>query len=60
VQAGVGDVDTVFIAGQAKKWRGRMTSKLPGQDFSKLRQRADDSRQYLFAKAGWPLDIFAD
>lgn len=60
VQAGVGDVDTVFIAGQAKKWRGRMTSKLAGQDFSKLRQRADDSRQYLFAKAGWPLDIFAD
>jgi 5-methylthioadenosine/S-adenosylhomocysteine deaminase len=60
VQAGVGDVDTVFIAGQAKKWRGRMTSKLAGQDFGKLRQRADDSRQYLFAKAGWPLDIFAD
>ncbi len=36
------------------------TGKLAGQDFSKLRQRADDSRQYLFAKAGWPLDIFAD
>ena len=61
VQAGtMGNVDTVFVAGQAKKWRGRMTSKLAGQDFGKLRQRAEDSRQYLFAKAGWALDVFSD
>jgi 5-methylthioadenosine/S-adenosylhomocysteine deaminase len=61
VQAGTaGDVDTVFIAGQARKWRGHMTSKFAGQDLGKLRQRADDSRQYLLAKAGWDLDLFGD
>ncbi len=61
VQAGTtNELDTVFIAGQAKKWRGRMTSKLVGRDFTKLRQMADESRQYVLAKAGWNLDIFSD
>ena len=58
--ATVGDVDTVFIAGQAKAWHGRLTSKLVDQNFSKLRQMADESCQYLFTKAGWSLDIFSD
>ncbi len=54
VQSGTaGDVDTVFIAGQARKWRGQMPSKLAGQDLAKLRERADQSRRYLLAKAGW-------
>lgn len=61
VQAGTtNELDTVFIAGQAKKWRGRMTSKLVGHDFPKLRQMAEESRQYVLAKAGWNLDIFSD
>lgn len=61
VQAGTtGEIDAVFIAGQAKKWRGKMTSKLAGHDFSKLRQRAEESREYVLNKAGWPLDIFSD
>jgi cytosine/adenosine deaminase-related metal-dependent hydrolase len=58
--ASIGDVDAVFIAGQVKKWHGRLTGKLVGQNFSKLRQMADDSRQYLFAKAGRSLDVFSD
>jgi 5-methylthioadenosine/S-adenosylhomocysteine deaminase len=54
------DLDAVFIAGQAKKWRGEMTNKLAGSDFNKVRRMADESRQYILAKAGWPLDIFSD
>lgn len=54
------DLDAVFIAGQAKKWRGRMTGKLAGSDFNKVRQLAQQSRDYVLAKAGWQLDIFSD
>ncbi|HEX4485797.1 MAG TPA: amidohydrolase family protein, partial [Terriglobales bacterium] len=54
------DLDAVFIAGQAKKWRGRMTNKLVAQDFNKIRRLAEDSRQYVLAKANWQLDIFSD
>jgi 5-methylthioadenosine/S-adenosylhomocysteine deaminase len=54
------DLDAVFIAGQAKKWRGQMTNKLVAQDFNKVRQLAEESRQYVLAKANWPLDIFSD
>jgi cytosine/adenosine deaminase-related metal-dependent hydrolase len=57
---GVSSLDTVFIAGRAKKFRGKMESKLVGHDLGKLRQRVDESRQYLLAKAGWTLDIFSD
>lgn len=61
VQAGtMGDLDAVFVAGQTKKWRGKMTNKLVGHDFNKLRQMAEESRQYVLAKAGWSLDIFSD
>lgn len=56
----VGNLDTVFIAGKAKKFRGRMETKLVGHDLTKLRQRIDDSRQYVLAKANWQLDIFSD
>ncbi len=59
-EGGTGSLDTVFIAGRAKKFRGKMESKLVGHDLSRLRQRVDESRQYLLSKAGWTLDIFAD
>jgi len=54
------DLDAVFIAGQVKKWRDKMTNKLVAQDFNKVRQLAEESRQYVLAKANWPLDIFSD
>ena len=58
--ANVGNVEAVFIAGKLKKWGGRVTSKLLGQDLDKVRRMADESRRYLFGAAGWPLDIFSD
>lgn len=54
------DLDAVFIGGQVKKWRGKMTNKLVAQDFNRVRKLAEDSRQYVLAKANWPLDIFSD
>lgn len=56
----IGDVDAVFIAGQVRKWGGQMTSKLLGNDLSKIAKLADESREHLFAAAGWPLDPFSD
>jgi hypothetical protein len=37
-----------------------MTNKLVAQDFNKIRRLAEDSRQYVLAKANWQLDIFSD
>jgi hypothetical protein len=48
-------IDTVIIGGKVRKRRGRMT----GVNLEKFRQLADESRQYLFAKAGYTLDIFS-
>ena len=42
------DVDSVYVAGRAVKRHGR----LEGVDLTQLRRRADDSRNYLFEKAG--------
>jgi cytosine/adenosine deaminase-related metal-dependent hydrolase len=50
-----GNVDTVFIAGQPRKWRGRLTSSLLGPDMQRIRQMVDESRDYLFAATNWPL-----
>jgi cytosine/adenosine deaminase-related metal-dependent hydrolase len=58
--ATVGHVDTVFIAGQVRKWRGKLTSKLVGRDLGRVRQLADESRNHLLTAAGWQLDIFSD
>lgn len=58
--ATIGNVDTVFVAGQARKWRGQLTNKLLGHDLGKIRQLADESRDYLLTAAGWKLDIFSD
>jgi cytosine/adenosine deaminase-related metal-dependent hydrolase len=53
--AHIGNVDTVFIAGQPRKWRGRLTSSLLGPDMQRIRQMVDESRDYLFAATNWPL-----
>jgi cytosine/adenosine deaminase-related metal-dependent hydrolase len=54
-QAHAGNVDTVFIAGKARKWRG----KLVDVNLRKHRQMVLQSREYLFIQRGFQLNIFA-
>jgi len=49
------NVDTVIIGGTIRKLRG----KLLGVNMSKFKQQVDESRNYLFQKAGYKLDIFS-
>lgn len=49
------NVDTVMVAGQIRKWRGKML----GHDMAKLRGDLELSRDYLFEKAGIQHDLFA-
>jgi cytosine/adenosine deaminase-related metal-dependent hydrolase len=49
------NIDTVIIGGRVRKLRGKMT----GVNMEKFRQMADESRNYLFTRAGYKLDIFS-
>ena len=49
------NVDTVIVGGRVRKLRGRMV----GVNMEKFRQLADESRDYLFTKAGYKLNIFS-
>ncbi|WP_249200400.1 amidohydrolase family protein [Thetidibacter halocola] len=49
------NVDTVMVAGQIRKWQG----KLLGHDLDKLRRELEESRDYIFDKAGVAHDLFA-
>ncbi len=49
------NIDTVIIGGRVRKLRGKMV----GVNMDKFRQLADESRAYLFMKAGYTLDIFS-
>jgi cytosine/adenosine deaminase-related metal-dependent hydrolase len=49
------NVDTVIIGGAIRKQKG----KLVGVNMAKFRQQVDESRNYLFQKAGYKLDIFS-
>ena len=53
--ADVRNIDTVIIGGRIRKARGRMV----GVNMDRFRQMADESRMYLFNKAGYKLDIFS-
>ena len=53
--ADVSNIDTVIIGGKIRKLRGKMV----GINMDKFRQLADESRNYLFAKAGYKLNIFS-
>ena len=53
--ADVKNVDTVIIAGVIRKAAGKVT----GVNWPKLKQQIDESRNYLFEKAGYKLDIFS-
>jgi 5-methylthioadenosine/S-adenosylhomocysteine deaminase len=49
-----GNVETVIVAGKVRKWRGRLLDA----DIPRLRQQLEDSRDYVFAKAGIPQNLF--
>jgi len=48
------NVDTVFVAGKLRKWKG----KLLDVDIARLRGELEASRDYLFQAAGVPQDLF--
>jgi len=48
------NVETVIVAGKVRKWKG----KLLDTSLSRLRAQLEDSRDYLFAAAGIPKDLF--
>jgi len=50
--AHIGNVDSVFVAGEAKKRNGKMV----GVDFTSFRKRVDAARDALFERAGAPTD----
>ncbi len=50
------NVDTVFVAGEAKKWDGQVL----GFDIPKLRAELEKSRDYLFEAAGIERNLFAN
>jgi 5-methylthioadenosine/S-adenosylhomocysteine deaminase len=53
--ADIKNVDTVMIGGVIRKSGGKMI----GVNWPKLRAQIDESRNYLFQKAGYKLDIFS-
>jgi cytosine/adenosine deaminase-related metal-dependent hydrolase len=55
--AGVNNIDTVFIAGEVKKWRGTLRSKALGNDIANLRKIVTESRDYLFAARGYKANV---
>ncbi|MFF0284185.1 amidohydrolase family protein [Rhodococcus aetherivorans] len=54
--AHAGNVDTVFVAGQVRKFRG----ELVGQDLNKIRSLIESSRDYLYSARSLTGDIFAE
>jgi cytosine/adenosine deaminase-related metal-dependent hydrolase len=54
--AHAGNVDTVLVAGQIRKWRGKLT----GHDMNAVAAQVRASRDYLFAASGQRADPLAD
>src|SRR3954468_5571460 len=48
------NVETVIVAGKVRKWKGRLLDV----NLSRLRTQLEDSRDYIFAAAGIPKDLF--
>jgi cytosine/adenosine deaminase-related metal-dependent hydrolase len=48
------NVETVIVAGKVRKWKGRLLDV----DLNRLRSQLEDSRDYIFSKAGIPKDLF--
>jgi 5-methylthioadenosine/S-adenosylhomocysteine deaminase len=50
-----GNVDTVFIAGQVRKWRGNLV----GVDLPRLMRIAEDAREAVMRRAGFSVNFLA-
>ena len=48
------NVETVIVAGKVRKWKG----KLLDVDLSRLRRDLEDSRDFIYTKAGVPQNLF--
>ena len=48
------NVETVIVAGNVRKWKG----KLVDVDLGRLRRQLEDSRDHIFAAANIPKDLF--
>ena len=48
------NVETVIVAGKVRKWKGRLL----GVDLPNLRRQLEASRDYIFAKANVPQNLF--
>ena len=48
------NVETVIVAGKVRKWKGRLL----GVNLNHLRNQLEDSRDYIFAKANVPKNLF--
>jgi cytosine/adenosine deaminase-related metal-dependent hydrolase len=48
------NVETVIVAGKVRKWKGRLLDA----DLPRLRQQLEESRDYIFTKAGVPQNLF--
>jgi 5-methylthioadenosine/S-adenosylhomocysteine deaminase len=48
------NVETVIVAGKVRKWKGRLLDV----DLPHLRQQLEASRDFIFAKAGVPQNLF--
>jgi len=49
------NVETVIVAGKIRKWQGQLLDV----DVDKLRRDLENSRDYVFSKAGIPQDLFS-
>jgi hypothetical protein len=49
------NVETVIVAGKVRKWRGQLLDV----DLNNLRRQLEASRDYVFAAAGIPQDLFS-
>jgi hypothetical protein len=50
-----GNVDTVFIAGNVRKWRGNLV----GVDASRLMRMADEARDAVMRRADFSVNFLA-
>jgi cytosine/adenosine deaminase-related metal-dependent hydrolase len=48
------NVETVIVAGKVRKWKHRLLDV----DLNRLRDQLEDSRDYIFAKAKVPQNLF--
>jgi 5-methylthioadenosine/S-adenosylhomocysteine deaminase len=48
------NVETVIVAGKVRKWKGRLLDV----NVSRLRRHLEDSRDFVFSKAGIPRQLF--